>query len=225
MRGSAVRNPAAASSETSRIGARDCARPSRSSLVRRFYLPPACLLLALAYAKANPPIPRTPTCRSVGRAYPRRPVRSLPGRDVAGSHASWSVLSPPEVWPSARGVAAVEARGAAQAWQAAGAWAQVGAVWQGTDTEVTFESGHLAVTSRAQGLVAAILALPLPLCRQSPTWSGGGRGRELWSASLRHPPIPNSAGSLYFRAPGSDYRVTIRLESGLTVRTRVEAAP
>jgi hypothetical protein len=36
---------------------------------------------------------------------------------------------------------------------------------------------------------------------------------------------PNASGSLYFKAPGYAQRVTVRLESGLTTRVRVEAAP
>ena len=59
----------------------------------------------------------------------------------------WASASPAAGVTLSRGVAAVEARGAAQTWQAAGTWAQVGAVWQGSATEVDFESGHLAVRS------------------------------------------------------------------------------
>ncbi len=123
-----------------------------------------------------------------------------------------------------RGVAAAEARGAAQTWQAAGAWAQVGAVWQGTDTEVSFESGRLAVraVTGTGGGDLGPAAPAVPAIANVVRWR---QGEGVIVRFLAASAYPNSAGSLYFRAPGGDYRVTVRLESGLTVRTRVEVAP
>lgn len=124
----------------------------------------------------------------------------------------------------AHGVAAVEARGAAQGWQAAGAWAQVGAVWQGSDAEVSFESGHLAVTAET-GTGGSDLGTAAPAVPATANVARWRQGEGVVVRFLAGSAYPNSAGSLYFRAPGGDYRVTVRLESGLTVRTRVEAAP
>ena len=123
-----------------------------------------------------------------------------------------------------RGVAAVEARGAAQAWQAASAWAQVGAVWQGTGTEVGFDSGRLAVRAETGtgGSDLGASAPAVPAIANVVRWR---QGEGVVVRFLAGSACPNSAGSLYFRAPGTDYRVIVRLESGLTVRTRVEGAP
>jgi hypothetical protein len=124
----------------------------------------------------------------------------------------------------ARGITAVEARGAAQAWQAAGAWAQAGAVWQGEASEVSFDSGRLTVTS-GTGLSGGDLgaaAPAIPVVANVVRWR---QGEGVVVRFLAGSAFPNSAGSLFFRAPGGDYRVTVRLESGLTVRTRVEKAP
>jgi hypothetical protein len=123
-----------------------------------------------------------------------------------------------------RGLASVEARGAAQAWQAAGTWAQVGAVWQGVATEASFESGRLVVTgagTSGQGDLGTALA-HVPAVANIVRWQ---RGNGVAVRFLAGSAYPNSAGSLYFRAPSGDFRVTVRLESGLTLRSRVEAAP
>ncbi len=124
----------------------------------------------------------------------------------------------------ARGVTVVEARGAAQAWQAAGAWAQVGAVWQGTDTELTLRIRPLggAAGTGTSGSDLGASAPAVPAIANVVRWR---QGQGVVVRFLAASAYPNSAGSLYFRAPGADYRVTVRLESGLTVRTRVEAAP
>ena len=122
------------------------------------------------------------------------------------------------------GITTVEARGAAQAWQAAGAWAQVAAVWQGATSDVHFASGRLAVSSDGgtSGADLGAAAPSVPVLANVVRWQEGeGVVVRFLAASA----YPNSAGSLYFQTPGADYRVTVRLESGLTTRTRVEAAP
>jgi hypothetical protein len=123
-----------------------------------------------------------------------------------------------------RGLGAVEARGAAQAWQAAGAWAQTGAVWQGSAADLHFESGRLAVMTDA-GTSGADLGPAVPAVSAVANVLRWRQGEGVMVRFLAGSAYPDSAGSLYFRAPGADYRVTVRLESGLTVRTRVEAAP
>jgi Tfp pilus assembly protein FimT len=123
-----------------------------------------------------------------------------------------------------RGIQGVEARGAAQAWQAAGTWAQVGAVWQGAATEVDFDSGRLAVRSDL-GTSGGDLGAAAPAAPAEANVLRWRQGEEVVVRFLAGSAYPNSAGSIYFRAPSGDYRVTVRLESGLTVRTREEAAP
>ena len=122
------------------------------------------------------------------------------------------------------GITAVEARGAAQAWQAAGAWAQVAAVWQGAPRDVRYALGRLAVSSdgEASGADFGAFAPSVPVLANVVRWQEGEGVAVRFLATSAY---PNSAGSLYFQAPGADYRVTVRLESGLTTRARVEAAP
>jgi prepilin-type N-terminal cleavage/methylation domain-containing protein len=123
-----------------------------------------------------------------------------------------------------RGIQSVEARGAAQAWQVAGTWAQLSAVWQGVATEVHFDSGRLAVRSdlEANGGDLGAAAPATPTVANVARWQLGDGVVVRFLAGTAY---PNSAGSLYFRAPSGDNRVTVHLESGLTVRTRVEVAP
>jgi len=124
----------------------------------------------------------------------------------------------------ARGTSTVEARGAAQTWQAAATWAQTGSVWLGTATDLELDSGRIAV--RAEGEEAGgDLGAAAPVAAAMPNvayWKQGEGVVVRFGAGTAY---PNSAGSVYFRCPAGDYRVTVRLESGLTVRTQVEAAP
>jgi hypothetical protein len=124
----------------------------------------------------------------------------------------------------ARGMGAVEARGAAQAWQAGAAWAQAGAVWQGDAGDLSFASGRLAVDT-GTGNGGGDLGQAMP---PVPVYANVVRWRQGEGAVVRFLGVsgsPNSAGSLFFRSLGAEYRVTVRLESGLTVRTRVTAVP
>jgi prepilin-type N-terminal cleavage/methylation domain-containing protein len=124
----------------------------------------------------------------------------------------------------ARGTSTVEARGAAQTWQAAATWAQTGSVWLGTVTDLEFDSGRIAVRAEGEGAggdlgAAAPAAVAVPNVAH---WKQGDGVDVRFGAGTAY---PSSAGSVYFRCPAGDYRVTVRLESGLTVRTQVEAAP
>jgi prepilin-type N-terminal cleavage/methylation domain-containing protein len=124
----------------------------------------------------------------------------------------------------ARGLRTVESRGAAEAWQAAATWAQTTAVWHAEPTEVRFGSGHLSVAadsaSNSGDLGAS--APDVPVGANVVRWQQGeGVVVRFLSASAH----PDSAGSLYFRSLDGEYRVTVRLESGLTVRTRVGGQP
>ena len=124
----------------------------------------------------------------------------------------------------ARGLGAVEARGAAQDWQAAAAWAQVAAVWQGSAADVGFESGKVSVRASAGpnggdlGAAAPAVDVAVNVVR----WESG---RGVVVRFIGGSGAPNAAGSLYFEASGQAQRVTVRLESGLTTRAPAEAAP
>jgi prepilin-type N-terminal cleavage/methylation domain-containing protein len=124
----------------------------------------------------------------------------------------------------ARGLAAVEARGAAASWQAAATWAQIGAVWQGEAGEVRYGPNGLSVATDAPQ-VGGDLGSSSP---SVPVFANVVRWREGEGVVVRFVSgsgSPDSAGSLYFRGVAGDYRVTVRMESGLTVRSRVEPRP
>jgi prepilin-type N-terminal cleavage/methylation domain-containing protein len=124
----------------------------------------------------------------------------------------------------AHGLGAVQARGAAASWQAAGAFGQIGAVWQGEACEVRFGPDGLVVAAKPPA-VGADLRRSAPIV---PVFANIARWRaneEVVVRFLGGSGHPDGAGSLYFRTLGGDYRVTVRLESGLTVRTRVKAQP
>jgi len=97
-------------------------------------------------------------------------------------------------------------------------------VWQGTASELRFNSGHLAVAADigTSGGDLGTAAPAVPAIANVVRWR---QGEGVVVRFLAGSAYPNSAGSVYFQAPGGDYRVTVRLESGLTVRTRVETAP
>ncbi len=124
----------------------------------------------------------------------------------------------------AHGLQTVEARGAAEAWQAAAAWAQTGALWQAQAREVRYDSGLLSVARDAGGTADELgsAASSIPVFANVARWR---QGEGVTVRFLAGSGSPDSAGSLYFRAVSTDFRVTVRLESGLTVRSLVERAP
>ena len=114
-----------------------------------------------------------------------------------------------------------EARGAALSWQAAATWAQVGVLWQGGATDVSFALGEVSV-SQDLGICGGDLGAAAPATSVSTNvarWRASGGVRVEFSGHLAS---PDSAGSLYFESVGGAYRVIVRAESGLTVRTWVE---
>jgi prepilin-type N-terminal cleavage/methylation domain-containing protein len=124
----------------------------------------------------------------------------------------------------ANGVSAQEARGAAQSVQAGIAWAQIGVVWQGGATELTYLSGVLEL-SHDQGLCGGDLGRSAPAVRVTTNvgrWSAGDGVTVTFTGGLAS---PDGGGSLYFRALAGSYRLVVRPETGLTVRSRVENGP
>jgi Tfp pilus assembly protein FimT len=122
------------------------------------------------------------------------------------------------------GLRTLEARGAAQTWQAAATWAQTGAVWQGSANELQFESGRVAVAADT-GASRGDLGVAAPDVGAVANVNRWQREHGVTVRFVGGTAYPNSAGSVFFDSPGSDYRVTVRLESGLTVRSRVEPTP
>jgi prepilin-type N-terminal cleavage/methylation domain-containing protein len=117
-----------------------------------------------------------------------------------------------------------EARGSAQSWQAAAAWAQVGVLWQGGAVRLSYAPGALAL-SHDLGLCGGDLgssAPSAPATTNLARWRDGAGVRVEFSGALGS---PDGGGSLYFHALAGRYRVVVRPESGLTARTRVEEGP
>jgi len=118
----------------------------------------------------------------------------------------------------ADGLGRQEARGAAQDWQAAAAWAQVGALWQGGRVSASYGSNGLYV-AHDLALCGSGLGSAAPSVRVSANvrrWidDDGASVSFLWPLAA-----PDGGGSLYFHAARSSYRVIVRPASGLTVRS------
>jgi prepilin-type N-terminal cleavage/methylation domain-containing protein len=119
------------------------------------------------------------------------------------------------------GLSRQEARGAAQDWQAAAAWGQVGVLWQGGSSLVGCGPGYLAV-SHEFGLCGGSLgaaSLAVPVTTNLARWRDGQSAKVDFGGVLAS---PDGGGSLYFNASRSACRVVVRPESGLTVRSWVD---
>jgi len=114
-----------------------------------------------------------------------------------------------------------EARGAAQSWQAASAWGQTGVLWHGGGTKVAYEEGGLAV-SHDFALCGGDLGASAPAVAAATNvvrWHDGGGVAVRFVGGFAS---PDAGGSIYFQDSGGRYRVVVRPESGLTVRSRVD---
>jgi prepilin-type N-terminal cleavage/methylation domain-containing protein len=122
------------------------------------------------------------------------------------------------------GLRTQEARGAAQGWQAAATWAQIGVLWHGGSTETKYESGTLAL-SHDLGFCGGDLGAAAPTVSARTNlarWREGEGVAVSFSGALAS---PDGGGSLFFDALGTSYRVVVRPESGFTSRTVVGAGP
>jgi prepilin-type N-terminal cleavage/methylation domain-containing protein len=120
---------------------------------------------------------------------------------------------------AANGLRVDEARGAAQAWQTAAGWAQIGVVWHGGTTELGYEAGTLAL-NHDFGLCGGDLGSSAPAV---PVSANLARWRTPAGARVSFGSLgaPDGGGSVYFQAWQRMYRVIVRPESGLTVRSLV----
>ena len=122
------------------------------------------------------------------------------------------------------GVGGREARGAAQTWQAASAWAQVGVLWQGGSMRASYDSGRLSLHHQF-GLSGGSLGRSAPVALVSTNvarWRQGTGATVTFGGRLAS---PDGGGSLFFHLPRGAYRVVVRPESGLTVRSGPEVVP
>lgn len=110
-----------------------------------------------------------------------------------------------------------EARGAAQIWQAAAGWAQIGVLWHGGSARVNYEHGAVSVSRDAPlsggdlGPVAPSVASSANVAR----WHEGEGVSVGFSGTLAS---PDGGGSVFFAGPPVGYRVAVRPVSGLTSR-------
>lgn len=112
-----------------------------------------------------------------------------------------------------------EARGAAQSWQAAATWAQIGVLWHGGSTQSGYAAGSIAVANdlALSGGSLGYSAPAVPVRTNLARWRVGEGVAVSFAGTFAS---PDGGGSLFFDACGASYRVVVRPESGLTVRTR-----
>jgi prepilin-type N-terminal cleavage/methylation domain-containing protein len=112
----------------------------------------------------------------------------------------------------------VGARASSMVWEGGAAAAQIDALWSGSAREI-----------RTTGLGLEVLGQGLT--RAEVTWGGlvgtptanVSRWRGEGTVTVRFLPtfgVPDAGGSIYFGDQGSGERVVVRVESGLTRRTR-----
>lgn len=120
------------------------------------------------------------------------------------------------------GIQVREARAAAQTWQAAAAWAQVGVLWHGGSTRTAYDPTSLSLHHTSE-LCGGSLGQSGPEALVSTNvarWRDGVGVAVTFTGDLAS---PDGGGSLWFRVMGRAYRVVVRPESGLTVRSGPEA--
>lgn len=113
-----------------------------------------------------------------------------------------------------------QARGAAQACQAASAWAQTKAIWSVASTSVKYCGGVVDVTATTTvATAAADLSVPVADASANvPRWQVPTGIAWTFIAGFAS---PDSGGSLYFGSTTARYRIVVRPESGLTARELV----
>lgn len=111
-----------------------------------------------------------------------------------------------------------EARGAAQVWQAASAWTQVGVLWRGGSGRLTYQEGDLSLSNDASLFGGALggVAPAAPVDTNLQRWAKYGGVSIAFSGTLAS---PDGGGSIFFDSSRGSYRVTVRPETGLTVRS------
>ena len=111
-----------------------------------------------------------------------------------------------------------EARGLAQSWQAAAALGQVDVMWQGGRSEVLANTEGVGLTHDpgSSGLALAGCAPTSSIYTNIPRWRVPHGAKVVFGG---HIASPDSGGSVCFGASAGCYRVTVRPETGLTIRS------
>lgn len=117
-----------------------------------------------------------------------------------------------------QGLATQESRGAAQTWQAAAAWAQLGVIWDAGSAQLHYEDGHAELVHDFSEFGGSLesSASALPVSTNLARWRAGRGVSVGFAGSLGS---PDGGGSLFFGDASRLYHIVIRPESGLTVRS------
>jgi prepilin-type N-terminal cleavage/methylation domain-containing protein len=118
----------------------------------------------------------------------------------------------------ARGLSVQESRGSAQTWQAAAAWAQLGVIWNGGLARLNYESGRAELVHDFSEFGGTLepSASALPVATNLARWRAGTGVSVAFGGLFGS---PDGGGSLFFGDDSRLYRLVIRPESGLTVRS------
>ena len=117
-----------------------------------------------------------------------------------------------------RGLATEEARGAAQTWQAAAAWAQLGVVWHGGSAHLQYQGGEASLIHDFSefGGTLGLSASAVPVTTNLARWRMGSGVSVSFGGLLGS---PDGGGSLLFGDGDRLYHLVVRPESGLSVRS------
>ncbi len=111
-----------------------------------------------------------------------------------------------------------EARGAAQTWQAAAAWAQLGVLWHGGSAHLKYQAGEASLVHDFSefGGTLGLSAAAVPVTTNLSRWKMGSGVSVGFTGVLGS---PDGGGSLLFGDGNRFYHLVVRPESGLSVRS------
>jgi prepilin-type N-terminal cleavage/methylation domain-containing protein len=115
------------------------------------------------------------------------------------------------------GLHCVEARGACQAWQVAAAQAQLESVWSGARVAVSVGGSGLSVGPNGAEETAAQQPPAVDASSNVARWNRVALVTVTFVGPFGS---PDGAGSVYFGDAGTGATAVVRLESGLTRRTK-----
>ena len=111
-----------------------------------------------------------------------------------------------------------EGRGAAQTWQAAAAWAQLGVLWHGGSAHLQYQAGEASLVHDFSefGGTLGLSAATVPVSTNLSRWKMGSGVSVGFTGALGS---PDGGGSLLFGEGNRLYHLVVRPESGLSVRS------
>ncbi|MCX8032902.1 MAG: prepilin-type N-terminal cleavage/methylation domain-containing protein [Thermoleophilia bacterium] len=109
------------------------------------------------------------------------------------------------------------ARGAAQCWQAAAAWAQIDVMWRGGSRTIVAGPTDLCLVASGGDTRSDLGEFPTvrSISANPASWQSSDGVRVRFSGEFA---APSGGGSVYFHSHNAGYRVVVRPVSGFTVR-------